>query len=151
MIGNSLKHHWSRHDVSMEPGVSETELKAFEHKYNVLLPDDLCNYFMSVNGMSPGMSDDSLFRFWMLSEVKPVTEGAPEYAGPNYTTAPDSIFLFADYCIWSHAFGIHLSEQEQQLNTVYVIGFSPAISIANSFSEFVDIYLTDKDRLTTGF
>jgi|ERR1044072_2229116 hypothetical protein len=152
MISNSLKQHWTRHDISIEPGVSESDLKAFEQKYKISLPEDLHSYFVSVNGMSPGVSDDSLIRFWMLNEIKPISEGAPEYAGQNYIEAADSVFLFADYCIWSHAFGIRLSsEEKEQSNTVFIIGFEPAIPIANSFSEFVDIYLQDKERLTADF
>lgn len=152
MIGNSLEQHWSRQDVSIEHGVSESELCAFERRYNVCLPEDLRDYFISVNGMSPGVSDDSLIRFWMLNEIKPVSEGAPEYAGQNYVEAPDSVFLFADYCIWSHAFGIRLSSREkEQSNTIFVIGYEPAVPIADSFSEFVDIYLSDKERLISAF
>jgi len=152
MIGNTLKHHWSRYEVAMEQAVSESELKAFERKNNAYLPEDLRDYFLSVNGMSPGVSDDAFIRFWMLNEIKSISEGAPEYAAPKYIQAADSVFLFADYCIWSHAFGIRMSsKKKQQSNRVYVIGYLPAIPIANSFSEFVQIYLTDKERLIANF
>ena len=152
MIGNTLRHHWLRYEIELEQGVSESELNAFELKNNHYLPEDLRDYFLSVNGMSSGASDDALIRFWMLKEVKPISEGAPEYAGPTYIDSADSVFLFADYCIWSHAFGIRLSsKKKKQSNKVYVIGYLPAIPIANSFSEFVHIYLTDKERLIADF
>lgn len=50
-MGESLKRHWSSHDVEINPGVSEAELKAFEEKYGVFLPQDFCDYLKCVNGM----------------------------------------------------------------------------------------------------
>ena len=147
-IGETLKHHWLRGGLKIEDGVSESELTAFENKYKVHLPEDLRDYFSFVNGMSDGEMDDALFRFWMLNEVEPLSKANPEYAGPDYIDAADSVFLFADFLLWSHAFAIRLSpEKEKQSNTVYVIGVSPAKPIAGSFSEFVEIYLTDNERL----
>jgi hypothetical protein len=152
MIGDLLKHHWLRHEVDTEPGVSESDLNNFESKYSVSLPTDLRDYFVCVNGMSPDVSDEALIRFWMLDEIKPISEGAPEYADQSYIQDPDSVFLFADYCIWSHAYAIRLSsEKKQQPNTIFIIGYPPSIPIADSFSEFVDIYLKNKAQLVSGF
>lgn len=148
----ALKDHWLSCGVEIEQGVTESELNAFERRYNVHLPEDFRDYLMAVNGMSPHVYDDDFIRFWMLNEIKPVSEGAPEYAGSDYIDIADSVFLFADFSIWAHAFGIRGSrEKETHSNTVYVIGGLPAIPIASSFSEFVNIYLTDTERLVCGF
>lgn len=150
--GETLKHHWLRHGVDIEVGVSESKLNAFEHKYKVYLPQDLRDYFTLINGMSPGVMDGVFIRFWMLDEIKPLSEDAPEYAAPNYIDDANSVFVFADWSVWAHAFGIRLSPAKEQVsNTVYVLGYLPAVPIARSFSEFVDLYLTDKDRLITDF
>ena len=70
MIGETLKRHWLRHDIAIEQGVAEAELTSFEVKYNRVLPSDLRNYLITINGMSRGVNDEALIRFWMLQEIK---------------------------------------------------------------------------------
>jgi hypothetical protein len=43
-----------------------------------------------------------MIRFWMLEEVRPLKDGAPEYSDPGYVQNPESLFLFADYSIWAN-------------------------------------------------
>jgi hypothetical protein len=111
------------------------------------MPSDLRNYFLCVDGMPEGVMDDGLIRFWMLEEVKPLNESAPGYSRPEYIQRPESIFLFADYSIWAHAYGIRLESFPSEANEVFIIGGESPIKICNSFSEFVDRYLTNKDLL----
>lgn len=54
MIGTSLKDHWLSQSLEVNPGVSREELTAFESKYQVSLPSDLRDYFLTVNGMAEG-------------------------------------------------------------------------------------------------
>ncbi|MDQ1639478.1 MAG: hypothetical protein QOF62_2817 [Pyrinomonadaceae bacterium] len=146
-VGDSLKRHWSSHDVAINAGVSETELKAFEKKYSVVLPDDLHDYFRCVNGMPPDVVDDGMIRFWTLGEMKPLPQGAPKYSVSSYVKNPESLFLFADYSIWAHAYAIRLESVPSHSNEIIIIGYESPVLISHSFSEFVDHYLTDKDLL----
>lgn len=135
----------------VEDGVSESELTAFENKYKVYLPKDLREYFTHVNGFNAGHMDDAMIRFCTLNELEPVSRSGFGATGPDYVEAADFVFLFADYLISSQAFGIRLSpEKDNQPNTVYLIGVRPVRPVARSFSDFVDIYLTDKERLLDG-
>lgn len=146
-VGESLKRHWASHDVEINAGVSEAELKAFEEKYGVVLPDDLRDYFRCVNGMPPDVVDDGMMRFWMLEEIEPLKQGAPQYSDGTYVQNPETLFLFADYSIWAHAYAIRLGNEGLESNDVVIIGYESPKSIANSFSRFVDTYLTSKDLL----
>lgn len=146
-VGESLKRHWSSHNVDINAGVSEATLKSFEEKYGIVLPEDLRDYFLSVNGMPPEIVDDAFIRFWMLEEVEPLPQGAPDFSNPQYIQAPDSIFLFADYSIWAHAYAIRLTKTAAESNKVFIIGHDSPVLISNSFSEFVDKYLTNKDLI----
>lgn len=107
------------------------------------LPMDLRDYFLCVNGMPSGVCDEVLIRFWMLEEVKPLSEGAPDFSSPRYINSPESVFLLADYSIWAHAYAIRLS-RNTELNEIFVVGGNSPILIFKSFSEFVDSYITDK-------
>lgn len=146
-VGESLKRHWSSHNIEINAGVSEVELKAFEGKYGVVLPDDLRDYFRCVNGMPPDVVDDGMIRFWMLGEMKPLPQGAPKYSVSSYVKNPESLFLFADYSIWAHAYAIRLESVPSPSNEIIIIGYKSPVLISHSFSEFGDHYLTDKDLL----
>jgi hypothetical protein len=146
-VGESLKRYWSSHNVDINAGVSEATLDSFEEKYDVTLPDDLRDYFRCVNGMPLELTDDALIRFWMIEEVEALPKGAPEYSDPQYIQNPDSLFLFADYSLWSHAYAIRLTKAPADTNKVFIIGYDSPILLGNSFTEFVDNYLTNKDLL----
>lgn len=146
MIGISLKNHWLSQGIEVNPGVSKEELSAFESKYQVSLPADLRDYFLTVDGMAQGVTDNALIRFWSLNEVKPIPEEAPDYSDPSYIEEAESLFLFADYCIWSHAYAIRLSSTEAS-NPIIIIGDETPTRMFGSFSELVSSYLTDADLL----
>ena len=145
-VGESLRRHWSSNNVDINAGVSEAALSSFEEKYDVALPEDLRDYFLSVNGMPPEIVDDEFVRFWMLEEVVPLPLGAPDYSNPQYVQGSDSIFLFADYSMWAHAYAIRLTKTPAEMNEVFIVGHNSPILISNSFSELVDIYLTNKNH-----
>ena len=146
-VGESLKRHWSSHDVKINAGASEAELRAFEDKYGVVLPEDLREYFSCVNGMPHDVVDDGLIRFWTLEEVIPVSEGAPQYSDRDYVENPETLFLFADYSIWAHAYAIRLGKRALDSKEIVIIGYKSPKLFAESFKGFVDIYLTAKDLL----
>ena len=146
MIGTRLKNHWLSQGIEVNPGVAKEELTAFEFKYQVSLPADLRDYFLTVDGMAQGFTDNALIRFWSLNEVKPIPEEAVDYSHPSYIEEAESLFLFADYCIWSHAYAIRLSSTEAS-NPIIIIGDETPTTIFGSFSELVSSYLTDADLL----
>ena len=146
-VGESLKRHWSSHDVEINAGASEAKLSLFEGEYGVVLPEDFRDYFLCVNGMPREVVDDGMIRFWMLEEVKPLPEGSPDYSDSRYIKNPESFFLFADYSIWAHAYAIRLGEIPLERNEVVIIGYKSPMRLTDSFSKFVDSYLKHKDLL----
>ncbi len=149
MIGASLKTYWLSNGIEINPGVSNEELTAFESNYQVSLPSDLRDYFLTVNGMAEGVRDDALIRFWSLNEVKPIPETAPAYSDPSYIEEAQSLFLFADYCIWSHAYAIRLSFNRQASNPIIIIGEQTPTRMFDTFSELASSYLRAPDSLLT--
>jgi hypothetical protein len=146
-VGESLKRHWSSHNVKINVGVSKAELDAFNAKHGVVLPEDFRDYFFCVNGMPRDEVDDGMIRFWMLAEIVPLTQGAPAFCDPSYISNPESLFLFADYSIWAHAYAIRLGNAASHSKEVVIVGYDSPLTVSSSFSEFVDIYLTNKDLL----
>ena len=142
-----LKNYWFSHDVKFNTGVSESDLADFEHKFGVSLPYDLRDYFLTVNGMSEEATDNEMIRFWMLEEVKPLTTGAPSYANTDYVEDPESLFLFADYSLWAHAYAIRLFASAEKTNEIFMIGGDCPVLLFRSFGELIDSYLTNKDLM----
>jgi hypothetical protein len=149
MIGTELKNRWLSRGLEVNPGVSKEKLSQFESRYQVSLPADLRDYFLTVDGMAEGVTDDALIRFWSLNEVKPIPAEAPEFARPSYIREAESLFVFADYSIWAHAYAIRLSSSTENANPIVVIGGEKPIKVFDSFSDLVSSYLIDPDRLLT--
>ncbi len=92
-IGESLKQFWLRYDIKLRRGASEVELREFEGKHNILLPDDLKDYFSTVDGFTDSGWDENLIEFLPLAEVVPLSQ--------EWSRKPEanSYFVFADYSI----------------------------------------------------
>jgi SMI1/KNR4 family protein SUKH-1 len=149
MIGTKLKNRWLSQGLEVNPGVSEEKLSQFESRYHVSLPADLRDYFLTVDGMAEGISDDALISFWSLNKVKPIPEEAPAYAARSYIEEAESLFVFADYSIWAHAYAIRLSSSSGNANPVIVIGGEKPVKVFDSFSDLVSSYLINPDNLLT--
>lgn len=165
-IGERLKQHWIQQNVFVEhsswntqtlqrsrammekalSGAEEAEIAHFEAHYDVRLPEDFRQYFYAVNGMGGSRSevmDNSLLCFWSIEDIKNVAE---EYANfPQSILEPASLFIFADYCIESFYFAIKLSRDPHQPTPVYWMGNLPEPKLADSFSDFAEIYLADAE------
>ena len=92
-----VRRAWAAAGIAEREGVTDADIRAFENRYGVRLPNDLAQYFKTVDGMNDGEYDDHPIHFWPLSKVRPVTaelSGADPvpYAG---------LFVFADYSLWA--------------------------------------------------
>src|SRR5437870_4362726 len=87
---------------NLPPGVSETDLLAFESRHRVQLPTDLRSCFLLFNGTDDQWADDWMIAFRPLERVKPVTEQHFPDAG--------SYFVVADHCVDCFDYVIRLSE-----------------------------------------
>lgn len=142
-----LKNHWLYHDVKLNPRASEASLLAFENKFGVSLPSDLRDYFLTTNGMPQEITDNEMIRFWMLEEVTDLPTGAPGYACADCINNPESLFLFADYSLWAHAYAIRLSASPLKRNDIFIIGGDYPILLFRSFGELIESYLAGKQLM----
>jgi hypothetical protein len=143
-LGEILRREWVNQGIDINSGVSESELRAFEETYNVALPHDVRDYFLTVNGMDRESTDDALIRFWTLAEVAPISQAAPEFANPSYLEDGELFFLFADFSLWTHAYAIRMEQRETESNEVLIIGNESPRLLSSSFTEFVERYLTNR-------
>ena len=136
-IGERLKSRPYEAGLEAPPGASESDLEAFERRHNVRLPGDMRSYFRILNGTGSSYADgdDFLLCFWALEKLEPV---------PEWTEAgKDDVrwFVFADHCFSHHDYAIRLTRDGSEPNPV--CAKEGRRKVARSFSEFVELYLTD--------
>lgn len=130
----------------IKPGATESDLRAFEQRHSVCLPEDFREYLMLCDGMSSqdighfgGDGDDwrVLLEFWTLERINAEHDGVSrEYFG------------FADFLIDSHWYVIRLSA-DVHLSGAVGVGDENGIDrqIGDSFSDFVEAYLRDPEHV----
>ena len=149
-----LKQYWSSIGAGVRPGVAQTSLESFESKYDITLPGDFRDYFSTIDGMEEGCWDNEMIRFWQLHCVKSVPEALSHFAGvPDYSriarrlSEASSYFVFADFLIWSHVYAIKLGSRRPDRNQILWICGSKHHLIAESFSDFLQMYLENSDSI----
>jgi len=142
--------YWSRCNIAIRPGVSADAIAAFQSKYHVILPTDVRDYFMATDGTGDD-SDDEMYRFWPLAEVKPVHDelGDTQHGSYRDRFAYPDCFVFADYCIWCWAYAFKLTDDPTQPAPVFRVTASdpPGEQMASSFREFMAQYADDPDNI----
>ncbi len=51
-VGEQMVEYWSSKNMSIRNGSTEQQIEAFEIRYHVVLPPDMRDYFLHVDGMS---------------------------------------------------------------------------------------------------
>lgn len=148
-LSQRLIDRWTSHGISCPPGVSPSQISAFESRHNVQLPPDLRSYFLAVNGMGErGTCDDDFFSFWQLSDVISIADELPDrssrFADSSY------YFQIADHSICLPSYAIRLSADPADANPVASVyadrGALAVEDIFESFTDFVQHYLDDPFR-----
>jgi len=145
-VFQELKQHFIDDGVQINPPVSKEDLIQFERKYGVALPADLKEYFLLFNGTSQGNFGDSGYAFFSLEELEPICETSD--LNDEEKSIYHNCFAFSDYMIWCWGYVIRLNSVAGDNPVLSIYLSSPSdLKVANSFSEFVSIYLEDPDDI----
>ncbi|HZS08257.1 MAG TPA: SMI1/KNR4 family protein [Blastocatellia bacterium] len=151
-----LKAFWTSTGTCARPGVSIPEVEDFEARNGVCLPKDLRDYFLFVDGMDEDV-DDELVYFVPLHEVKSVNDGLVNFRGiPDYGGIAEALpdaqrwFVFVNYMMGSHVYAIRLPANSSAPAPVVWICGSSWGAVADTFSDFGEKYLADRDNLLWG-
>lgn len=125
----------------------------FENFHNVLMSDDLKNYFRMLNG-SNGEYDENFFAFNSLDSFKSINEEFSNWKGvPNYSNLitkienPQTCFVIADYQMHLFSYAIRLYNTSKENNEIYALCGDKYKIIASSFTQFVELYLSQSINL----
>ena len=132
---------------------TDFDISTFEASQNVLLPADLKEYFKSVNG-SEEKYDHFFFLFKSIIELKKIGDeliyhdGSPDYSNiVNTLPSYHECYTFCDYEFHLMTYAIRLFNLPSDKNPVYVICGDRYNEIASSFSEFIELYFVQSDKL----
>ncbi|TGE24885.1 hypothetical protein E5K00_06705 [Hymenobacter aquaticus] len=151
---HSLATAWQAEPATQTVTVATTEaVVAFQQAAGLLLPADMTQYFLTVNG-SNDQYDANFFAFYTLANLTSIQSkfadyhGVPKYSDLLYTFDQcGTCYVFADFMISLTAYAIQLHPEPSPTNTVYVVCGGVYKAIASSFSEFLELYVADSDKL----
>ncbi len=141
-----LKQHFIDDGVEINEPASENEVESFQEKYNVKIPDDLKEYFLTFNGTGQGNFGDSGYAFFSLSEFELICETSDLTSNEKETYV--NCFALSDYMIWCWGYVIRLTADlgKNEVLSIYLES-TPNPKVANSFSEFIALYLDAPDDI----
>ena len=140
MINHSIipqvKNHREQKHVECGEGILSEDIQEFEAKHKVVFPPDFREYFMELNGMKGHSSDDDGMRFYPLKEIRQCN-----YSDREYLVLNKNFYLFADFSFQLFSYAIELLPISSETNSVCLIGAEAPILMAQSFTDFLKIYL----------
>jgi hypothetical protein len=149
---NKIEEKWIQEGIKAISMAKEEDIRVFESNNILRLPEDMKEYFKKINGTND-QYDDGFVQFYSLFEIKKVNEaysdwqGVPDYKKIVYTLDEyKKYYVFADYMIHTFCYAIYLDSGNTK-NDVLVICGGDYKRIADSFSEFLDLYIGDSDKL----
>jgi hypothetical protein len=125
------------------------------YEWNKLIVPQSFSDFIENNLLDEYNGD--LFNFYSIENIKPLKDlffegnGIPKFSDITKTVPNhESCFIFADYMFCMFSYGICLYQVNTDKNEVYVICGNQYKLIANSFSEFVELYNNNAIELQMG-
>jgi hypothetical protein len=120
---------------------TEAEIDAWEQRYKIILPADLRNYVMRVNGILGGENlefDHEGISFLPLSAMCPEAEWT-EHEGQA------GMFVFADLLVKCSWWCAALDSSAHEHTRIFIGGGLPLQNrlVASSLAEFFDLYMND--------
>jgi hypothetical protein len=144
-----LRQHWLNQGIALGNGASETQVEELESKYHIVLPDDFKEYLLSISWPvfeERWEIDDYLISFWEINRIKNLKEKYPHFKNSEV----ESYFIFADYSLSCHTYAIKLQQKvaiTPIFFTCYIAPDYPIIQIASSFTEFLERYIANDERM----
>jgi len=128
---NKLILHWRSQGIKLNTGISIDNIRNLEIDFGLQFEEAFSNYLTSVNGFVDFESDEAWFSFWSQARMREENEDGSH---------PKEIMWFSDHSINLCSFGFHKTDKKiyTHYQTIGGVEF-----IANSFTEFVDLYLED--------
>jgi hypothetical protein len=139
-VFDKLIDYWSRqHFLRLNKALLDADIKRFESACGVLIPSDYVNYLKLANGFDSSTElndltgqDDEGFEFYPLEQK--------HFVGSKYLV----------FCCWTLGFvkyALCMDKSELNGTVVRLTDEFEGYRLADNFSQFINLYLTDDSRL----
>ncbi|KQM63332.1 hypothetical protein ASE75_12790 [Sphingomonas sp. Leaf17] len=119
------------------PGV----INSIARRYDLILPQDFHSYLTMGSPVADNW-DDEMGNWWPVDRIKNISDEY-EHTLPSFIPNKGKRFLFfLDHCIWCWAWAISC-EQGATFGKVALIGGENERFVADTFSEFVERYISN--------
>jgi hypothetical protein len=135
MVGSNQRGHNDRN------GSGTTNCGAGK-KYRVVLPEDFQEFLRLTSPVGEGM-DAEMVTWWGFGRVKNIPDEYPHPLDSIISDDGKKYLFFADYCIWCWAWAISCADDGSRGKVALIAGHTHDRLVANSFSDFVQKYLSD--------
>ncbi len=127
---------WQREGIHLLPPLAEAQVTDVLDSIDRAISKDVRQIYTAVGGMAEGEMDGLMFSLWSLERVVSENE--------KYNT---SYLLFADFLIDSHLYCLrYKNDDESSVHIDYFDGSEPRC-VAQSVSEFFELYLSNPDEI----
>jgi hypothetical protein len=135
-------------DDELGTPATEEEISQFEARYNVILPEDVKEYFLKINGVGDG----GYIALWPLHEWERLVEY--QYGGAHHAELlndnPEHYFIIGNYDIGVWLWSIKLSPNGQDETPVFVT-YEKGTKLAGTFTEFLYLFRTQHPESLLGY
>lgn len=149
-----LRDKWAEQNIYPGMTASSLEINNFQHNRKVCLPEDLCSFFKLINGTNEKY-DKNFFEFYSINKIDDIVGHYKDWMGiPDYKdivltlNEPENHFVFANYLNHLYAYTIRLDKFKENNNGVFVICGDKYKQVADSFTEFIKLFLEGSQKIT---
>jgi hypothetical protein len=141
-----LRDWWARtgSEVTVCPA-STAALGAIATRYDLILPEEFYGYLLAGAPVAENW-DDHMGYWWPADRIKNIPD---EYSHGVSSLVPNKgqkLLFFLDHCIWCWAWAISC-ETGPTFGKIALIGGHEERFVADTFSAFVDRYITDLESV----
>ena len=130
-------------DGERRPPVDPVALADFEFRWGIKLPADVRAFYLRMDGTDMMDADHGLITLWPLARWSHLDhDEAPQYP----VVAPADGIVFADHSLWCWAYAAQFESGSERM-TVHIVGHGTGVPIAETFTEFLELIVTDSKRL----
>jgi hypothetical protein len=124
----------------------QAEVEDIERRYGLTLPDDFRAYLLQTAPAEEYWDDGNAF-WWSVVRINNIPDEYDHPIGhPRIASNAHSYLFFADFLLWAWAWAICCGEGEDR-GKVAVIGGDPDHFVADSFSQFVELYVKNPESV----
>jgi hypothetical protein len=141
-----LQRHWRKTRARIGTvALSSQAIRDLERRYDIKLPDDFRDFLLNSCPRDSDFDSDNII-WWPLDRIKNIVDEYPHKITDETIASNAAKYLFfADYCIWCWAWAIACGDDENRGRVVVISGQDRFV--ADSFAQFVDLYIDDPCRL----